>query len=170
MATSNSSTRPSERARLAARPVMAALVVLALAGCETMGGVGDTVGKWGSDTADFVSSPFNSDNKAESPKRYMAIGTASWYGKRFHNKKTASGERYNMNKMTAAHPTLEFGTRVRVTNLSNRRSVVVRINDRGPKSKKNIIDVSRKAAGKLGFRRKGKARVRVEQLSTPKKG
>lgn len=159
MAKSHSSSRPSERARLAARPVMAALIVLALAGCETMG-----------DAGDFVSQPFSSDNKAQTTKRYMAIGRASWYGKRFHGKKTASGERYNMNRMTAAHPTLDFGTRVRVTNLSNSKSVVVRINDRGPKSKKTIIDLSRKAAGKLGFRRRGTTRVRIEQISTPKKG
>ncbi|MGC9330032.1 MAG: septal ring lytic transglycosylase RlpA family protein [Candidatus Hinthialibacter sp.] len=95
---------------------------------------------------------------------YVDTGTACWYGKQFHGKKTASGEKFNMNAMTAAHRTLPFGTKVRVTNLENRKSVVVRINDRGPFSKGRIIDVSRKAAQLLGFVNAGLARVRIESL------
>lgn len=100
--------------------------------------------------------------KATYKKRsYRTVGWASWYGRKFHGRKTASGERYNMNAMTAAHRTLPFGTKVRVTNLGNGRSVVVRVNDRGPFIKNRIIDLSRRAAGKLGFIKNGKTRVRI---------
>jgi rare lipoprotein A len=92
------------------------------------------------------------------------IGVASYYGGEFHGRRTASGERYHQGKLTAAHPTLPFGTHVRVTNLENGESVVLRINDRGPFLKGRIIDVSKKAARELGFVRAGTARVRVEIL------
>ncbi|MBN1355204.1 septal ring lytic transglycosylase RlpA family protein [bacterium] len=91
-------------------------------------------------------------------------GTASWYGKEFHGRKTASGERFNMYDLTAAHRTLPFGTKVRVTNLDNNRSVVVTINDRGPFVKNRIIDLSYGAARKLGFVKQGLARVRIQLL------
>lgn len=91
-------------------------------------------------------------------------GEASYYGSRHAGLRTASGERYNPNAMTAAHRTLPFGTRVRVTNLDNRRSLVVRINDRGPFRRGRIIDVSRKAAEGLGMIRSGVAPVRIESL------
>jgi rare lipoprotein A len=78
------------------------------------------------------------------------IGKASWYGDFHHGRRTASGEVFNMNALTAAHRTLPLGTRVRVTNLSNWRSVEVRVNDRGPYIKNRIIDVSRQAAAALG--------------------
>ncbi len=89
---------------------------------------------------------------------------ASWYGKRFHGRQTASGDVFDMNALTAAHPSLPFGTRVRVTNLDNGRSVIVKINDRGPFVKRRIIDVSRRAAEKLGFVREGITQVRVEVI------
>ena len=92
---------------------------------------------------------------------YDVVGVASWYGRPYHGRRTASGEVYNMNRLTAAHPTLPFGTRVAVTNLENGRTVVVTINDRGPFKPDRIIDVSRKAAGQLGFLGQGLARVRV---------
>ncbi len=92
---------------------------------------------------------------------YNVVGTASWYGRPYHGRKTASGQIYNMNAPTAAHPTLPLGTLVRVTNLANHRSVVLTVNDRGPFAKGRIIDVSRRAADRLGFRRAGTARVRV---------
>jgi len=76
-------------------------------------------------------------------------GLASWYGEEFHGRPTASGERYNMYAMTAAHRTLPFGTRVRVTNLNNGRQVVVRINDRGPWIRGRIIDLSYEGARQL---------------------
>lgn len=89
-------------------------------------------------------------------------GKASWYGPGFHGRTTANGERYNMHAMTAAHRTLPFGTKVRVKNLRNGRSAVLRINDRGPFIRGRVIDVSKTAAGKLGMIRSGTARVKVE--------
>ncbi|GHA19216.1 septal ring lytic transglycosylase RlpA family protein [Oceanisphaera arctica] len=91
-------------------------------------------------------------------------GMASYYGARHHGRKTASGERFNQNALTAAHRTLPFGTRVRVTNLNNQKSVVVRINDRGPYAKGRIIDLSAEAARELNMIRAGVAKVRVERL------
>ena len=96
---------------------------------------------------------------------YDRTGIASWYGKHLHGRPTASGERFNERAMTAAHPTLPFGTRVRVTNLENGRSVQLTINDRGPFVRGRIIDVSRAAASVLGFERKGLARVRVQNVA-----
>jgi rare lipoprotein A len=90
-------------------------------------------------------------------------GVASWYGERFHGRRTASGEPFNMHELTAAHPTLPFGTRVRVRNLDNGREVVVRINDRGPFSRGRVIDLSRAAASVLGFVQAGTARVSVRR-------
>jgi rare lipoprotein A len=77
-------------------------------------------------------------------------GTASWYGPQFQGRRTASGERYDMNRFTAAHPSLPFGTRLEVKNVQNGRSVVVRVNDRGPFSKKRILDLSYAAAKEIG--------------------
>ena len=94
-------------------------------------------------------------------------GIASWYGPGFHGRRTASGEIYNMYAYTAAHKTLPLGTYVRVINLENGKSVVVRINDRGPFKKGRIIDLSYAAAKKIGMIEKGTARVRLEILSKP---
>ena len=88
-------------------------------------------------------------------------GSASWYGDKFHNRLTANGERYNMNAMTAAHKTLPFGTLVRVESPSTGKSVVVRINDRGPYAKGRIIDLSRAAATQLGVKDMGVYRVKL---------
>ena len=95
---------------------------------------------------------------------YQQEGLASWYGKRFHGKKTASGELYDMYGMTAAHPTLPIPSYVRVTCLANGKSVIVRINDRGPFSKNRLIDLSYAAAHKLGYLGAGSTRVRVESI------
>lgn len=95
---------------------------------------------------------------------FVEEGVASWYGPGFHGKKTASGEKYNQYAMTAAHKTLPMGTRVRVTNLDNNRSALVRINDRGPFSSRRIIDLSRAAALRLEITEKGTGRVRVQSL------
>jgi rare lipoprotein A len=97
--------------------------------------------------------------------RGAEVGIASWYGPGFQGRRTASGQRYDMYAMTAAHKTLPFGTRVRVTNLANRRSVVLTINDRGPFVKGRIIDVSKRAAQALGFERQGKTKVSVQTLA-----
>lgn len=91
-------------------------------------------------------------------------GLASWYGKRYHGQKTSSGEIYDMYAMTAAHPTLPIPSYARVTNAANGRSVVVRINDRGPFKSDRVIDVSYVAAYKLGFIQAGQARVQVESV------
>ncbi len=100
--------------------------------------------------------------------RYVEEGIASWYGPKFHGRRTASGEIFDMYKLTAAHPWLPFGTVVRVTNLENGLSVVVRINDRGPFVKGRIIDLSYAAAKKIRMLRQN-ARVRVEVLRWPKR-
>lgn len=97
----------------------------------------------------------------------IQTGQASWYGEPHHGRRTASGEIYDMYQLTAAHPTLPFGTRVRVTNLKNGRSVEVRINDRGPTAADRIIDLSYAAAQKLGALSSGLARVRLRVVSTP---
>ncbi len=94
-------------------------------------------------------------------RRYDVTGIASWYGKEFDGLLTANGETYDMNALTAAHKTLPMPSYVRVTNLENGRSLVLRINDRGPFVNRRIIDVSRRGAQLLGFQRQGTARVRV---------
>ncbi|GGA45449.1 septal ring lytic transglycosylase RlpA family protein [Pelagibacterium lentulum] len=91
-------------------------------------------------------------------------GTASWYGGKFHGRRTANGETYNMHALTAAHPSLPFGTQVVVTNQNNGRTVVVRINDRGPFTGGRIIDLSHKAANQIGMINSGTARVTLEVL------
>ena len=96
---------------------------------------------------------------------YDRVGVASWYGPGYQGRKTASGARFNMNALTAAHRSLPFGTRVRVTNVKNGRSVVVTINDRGPFTRGRIIDLSKAAAGRLGILKQGVAKVRVEAVS-----
>lgn len=106
--------------------------------------------------------------KIGSPKRaakHALNGTASWYGPRFHGKKTASGEIYDQNKLTAAHKTLPLGSKARVTNLDNGSAVEVEINDRGPFVEGRIVDLSRAAAGALGFVETGTAPVQVELIA-----
>jgi rare lipoprotein A len=90
------------------------------------------------------------------------VGTASWYGEYFQGKETASGEPFDMQALTAAHPTLPLGSFVRVTNLRNGRAVVVRINDRGPVVEGRIIDLSYNTARVLGFEERGLQRVRLD--------
>lgn len=101
----------------------------------------------------------------EETYNYVETGIASWYGPGFHGGKTASGEDYNQNELTAAHRTLQMPSLVRVTNLGNGKSVVVRVNDRGPFAKSRIIDVSGKAANLLGMVGTGTARVKLELLA-----
>ena len=96
--------------------------------------------------------------------RSEVVGFASFYGSEFHGRRTASGERYDQDELSAAHRTLPFGTRVRLTNLKNGRTVVVRVTDRGPFRRGRIVDVSKRAARELGFIRAGVARVRLEVL------
>ena len=96
---------------------------------------------------------------------FTQVGIASWYGKKFHGNTTANGERYDMYAMTAAHPTLPLPSYARVTRLDNNKSVIVRINDRGPFIGQRIIDLSYAAAAKLDMIGPGKARVRVEAIT-----
>lgn len=104
--------------------------------------------------------------KNSAPKRKngskVETGKASFYSDKLHGRKTASGEAYDRNKMTAAHRTLKFGTKVKVTNLKNNRSVIVRINDRGPSIKSRIIDLSYAAAKKIGIIETGIADVSMQ--------
>jgi rare lipoprotein A len=100
----------------------------------------------------------------EKNEQYSKVGTASWYGKDFHNKLTANGDIYNMHAMTAAHKTLPLPSIVRVTNLENNKSVTVMVNDRGPFVGNRIIDLSKRAAKVLGFLKQGTAKVKVEYL------
>jgi rare lipoprotein A len=97
-------------------------------------------------------------------RRYTAVGTASWYGTKFHGQATANGESYDLYGMTAAHKTLPLPSYVRVTNLDNQRSVILRVNDRGPFYSDRIIDLSFAAAKKLGYAESGTARVKVEGI------
>lgn len=100
------------------------------------------------------------------PSKPFQVGTASWYGEYFEGKPTASGEPYDMHAFTAAHPSLPLGTYVRVTNLRNRRSVIVRVNDRGPVVDGRIIDLSYGAARSLGMKTRGIQRVRLDLIPT----
>lgn len=96
------------------------------------------------------------------------IGTASFYSKEFHGRKTASGEIFNMHKVSAAHRDYPLGSLVRVTNLKNGRSILLRINDRGPFVEGRILDLSEAAAGKLGYLKTGLTSVKVELVALPK--
>jgi rare lipoprotein A len=100
----------------------------------------------------------------ETNEDYTAEGLASWYGDDFHGRLTANGEVFDMNAITAAHPTLPMPSYVRVTNLANKRSIIVRVNDRGPYHGDRVIDLSHKTADLLGFKGNGVARVRVDYV------
>ena len=115
----------------------------------------------------MLGDPYRVAGKTYIPRdnpRYSATGLASWYGAAFHGRLTANGEIYDVNGLTAAHPTLPLPSYVRVTNLSNGRSLIVRVNDRGPFAENRLIDVSAKAADMLGFRESGTAKVRVDYM------
>jgi rare lipoprotein A len=111
-----------------------------------------------------IPAPSASRPPAPRPDGPTQTGEASWYGRQHHGKRTASGEVYDMNKLTAAHRTLPLGTRVRVTNVDNGRSVDVRINDRGPFVDGRVLDLSRAAAERLGALGEGVIRVSLTVL------
>lgn len=102
----------------------------------------------------------------QSAHGFREEGIASWYGRDFHGKSTANGERYNMYGMTAAHKLLPFGTELKVTNLENGKSIIVRVNDRGPFVGNRIIDLTKTGAEKIAMIGKGTARVRLEAIGT----
>ncbi|WP_305069268.1 septal ring lytic transglycosylase RlpA family protein [Lichenibacterium dinghuense] len=98
------------------------------------------------------------------PRGYVAVGTASWYGDAFHGRRTANGEIFDKGSISAAHPTLPLPSYVRVTNLKNGRSLIVRVNDRGPYHGGRVMDVSQRVAEALAFRNEGTGRVRIEYV------
>ena len=140
------------------------LLVLACTAAATCWGGEIEVDSWrppmllGSEADEVLPAP------AADPGTQEVRGLASWYGLAFHGRRTASGERFDMNALTAAHPTLPFGTRVRVVNARSGRSVVVRINDRGPHVPGRIIDLSHAAARTIGILGWGAATVVVSPL------
>lgn len=104
---------------------------------------------------------------SSAPKHHwFQTGLASWYGKLFQGKTTASGESFDMNQLTCAHRSLPLGSLIRVTNLRNHRSVVVRVNDRGPVPENRVVDLSYAAAHFLGISHAGTARVKLELIQT----
>jgi rare lipoprotein A len=114
-----------------------------------------------------IGAPYTVGGRTYTPEEnpnYRAEGVASWYGEDFHGRLTANGEVYDMQSMSAAHPTMPLPSYARVTNLSNHKSVIVRVNDRGPYSGNRLIDVSERAASLLGFHGSGLAPVRVEYV------
>ena len=162
-------------ARLLAPLVLLAALGLAVAGCGGRGGdqrlgervvpLGQPVPKGGGYYT--VGKPYEIGGEWYTPRedpKYDRVGSASWYGELFHGRRTANGEIYDMDSLSAAHPTLPLPVYARVTNLNNGRSIVVRINDRGPYARDRIIDLSRRSAELLGFRGHGTATVRVKYL------
>lgn len=116
---------------------------------------------------DMVGKPYVVAGRTYIPhpgKGYDREGWASWYGTAFHGRLTANGEIFDRASIAAAHPTLPLPSYVRVTNLANNRSMVVRVNDRGPYERDRVIDLSERAADALGFHRKGTSRVRVQYV------
>ena len=119
-----------------------------------------------------IGNPYKIMGKWYYPKEdysYSEVGMASWYGEDFHAKRTANGETYDMNTLTAAHRTLPLPSIVRVTNLENGRSLVLRVNDRGPYAIERIIDISKRGAQLLGYQTKGITKVRVDILADESK-
>src|SRR5450631_1831726 len=104
---------------------------------------------------------------ATRPRRWLQVGVASWYGTHFQGHKTATGERFDMNQMTCAHPTLPMGTWLRVTNLKNRKTAFVRVNDRGPVFEGRIVDLSFAAARSLGLSGVGRVSLEAVRGSDP---
>ena len=113
----------------------------------------------------LITKPFRTKPLSTKPfSTKPVIGVASFYSDKFNGKRTASGEKFNNSAMTAAHKTLPFGTHMKVTNMRNKRSVVVRINDRGPHKKGRVIDLTQAAAHKIGFGSRGLAKVKLQIL------
>jgi rare lipoprotein A len=135
------------------------LGLLLIQGCASVPGPSDTDAPA---EAPARPDPAPPAKKTIAPATLPQTGQASWYGARHHGKRTASGAPFDQTKLTAAHRSLPFGTRLKVTNLSNGRSVEVEITDRGPYSGNRIIDLSRAAARALGMIESGTANVRLE--------
>lgn len=141
------------------------LVLLLLAALVLAGGCGQRSWRSGGVPG---SKPYTVRGKTYYPLKsahgFVEVGVASWYGPGFHGKTTSSGERFNQYAMTAAHKILPLGTKVRVTSLDNGKSVIVRINDRGPFVDDRVIDLSRAAGTRIGIVAKGTGRVRIQSI------
>jgi rare lipoprotein A len=162
--------------------IIALLAIVLMSGCSVMNKVNpfpqhiysSAPSTSGSDSATRAYAPKTKPYRVmgvtyyplKSARGYDEVGMASWYGSDFHGKKTATGERYNMYGLSAAHKTLPLGTKVRVTNLSNGRSVYLTINDRGPFVRGRILDLSYGAAQKLGSVNQGVIRVRITAVGS----
>lgn len=182
------------RFRVARGVAIAGLLALTLGACETSKEVGNTVSDWGKGAANWTSRQYDSitssseksgsssqANSGEAnsgqatkaaytppPATYSATGIATWYPRKSQGRKTSSGDRLDNNGLTAAHRTLPMGTKVRITNLSNRRSIIVTINDNRIRNKHRLIQLTRKAATQLGVLGKstGHRRVRIEAIGS----
>ncbi len=168
---------------------LSALVVPMIAACATGGGLGATVKRAAFTSSEYgvavsprvtsnpnpprgggryqIGKPYTVRGKTYVPQHdpsYAASGSASWYGSDFHGRRTANGEIFSANAITAAHPTLPLPSYVRVTNTDNGRSLIVRVNDRGPYVAGRIIDLSHQAAAMLGYVNKGSANVQVQYV------
>ncbi len=159
--------------RLDIRHIASGVMLLAIAACSSGPGPRTTTRMPENDTLPTgsqgvkrkVGNPYKVAGVWYYPKEepyYDEVGYASWYGRDFHGKQTANGEIYNMNSLTAAHKTLPMPSYVKVTNLENNRSIVLRVNDRGPFVAGRLIDVSRRGAQLLGFQKQGVTRVRIQ--------
>ena len=167
--------RPLDLVRLALTLLFGASVAFGLSGCgsgrnTTLGErvipLGQPVPKGGG--VYQIGQPYQVAGVWYTPREqagYDQVGSASWYGELFQGRRTANGEIYDMDRLSAAHPTLPLPVYARVTNLNNGRTIVVRINDRGPYANDRIIDLSRRSAELLGFRNNGTATVRVKYLA-----
>jgi rare lipoprotein A len=144
------------------RLIAVSLGAWVLAGCSTR--VAQPMPSARPETSTSVSRPrpgAPSESQGKAPRTFLGEGLASYYGPGLHGRRTASGERFDQNALTAAHRTVRFGTCLRVVNMENGKSVEVRVNDRGPFKDERIIDVSLGAARKLEMVEKGLARVRL---------
>ena len=137
------------------------LLALTLWGSVSLAVAGDRVIHPSAQRVDVTCSTTLSVDGTEQIWQKWQRGIASWYGQAFHNLRTASGERFDMNELTAAHPTLPFGTQLKVRNPANGRAVVVRVNDRGPFTGGRSLDLSRAAASALGLVQRGAGQVEM---------
>jgi rare lipoprotein A len=156
------------------RRFLSLMVILGVAGCaETQLAIHGAKRLIGKSDKDFhtkykIGKPYQIRGVWYYPEedyKYDESGIASWYGTKFHGRKTANGEIYNMNALTAAHRTLPMPSYVRVTNLENGRSLILLVNDRGPFARGRIIDISRRGSQLLNFQKQGTARVRVQLMA-----
>lgn len=153
--------------RFGSRGAPALRMVLLLLAASLLHGCGSSGRSYAPQPHYKVGGPYQVNGRWYRPtivSDYEAVGVASWYGDPFHGRLTANGELFDMWQLTAAHPTLPLPSTVRVTNLDNGRSLIVRVNDRGPFVKDRLIDLSRAAARSLGFEGNGLARVHVAYL------